>query len=112
VHVLHPAVVLAVVLVYTVLKDRKLLAAADYGLLLTFTFFFIFVGNIKNIPTISIWISSIVSGKELVTGILLSQIISNVPSAMLLSGFKQIMFRCCLVSIWADWVPSLPQWQV
>ena len=58
-------------------------------MLLTFLFFFIFIGNLKNIPAVSAALSALVVGRELPAGVLLSQIISNVPAAMLLSGFSQ-----------------------
>lgn len=80
-------IALAVVIAAALITDRKLLLRADYSLLLTFTFLFIFIGNMKSIPAVSTTLSSIVNGRELSVGILLSQIISNVPAAMLLSGF-------------------------
>lgn len=89
VHVLPVAAVLAVVAAAALLLDRRLLRQADYGLLLTFIFFFIFIGNMKSIPAVSEALSQMVAGRELAAGILLSQIISNVPAAMLLSGFTE-----------------------
>lgn len=68
--------------------NRKLYLSVDYFLLLTFLFFFIFIGNMKRIPQISELLIAAVQGRELVTGILTSQIISNVPAAILLSGFS------------------------
>lgn len=88
VHVLHFALVLAVVVAVTFILDKELLKKADYGLLLTFIFFFIFIGNMKSIPAVSDTLSALVAGREMTAGILLSQIISNVPAAMLLSGFS------------------------
>lgn len=86
-HVVHYFIVLALVLIAVLSLDRRLLAKADYGLLLTFIFFFVFIGNMKNIPAISTFLSELVAGREMTIGILLSQVISNVPAAMLLSGF-------------------------
>ncbi len=86
-HLIHFLVMLAIVAATVILIDRSLLKKADYGLLLTFVGFFIFIGNMKNIPAVSDLLSSLVAGRELVVGVLLSQIISNVPAAMLLSGF-------------------------
>ena len=88
-HIIHYSVMLAVVLVYVIIKDRTLLKKADYGLLLTFMFFFVFIGNIKNIPEINVFLNQLITGREMTMGILLSQVISNVPAAMLLSGFSQ-----------------------
>ncbi len=86
-HVINYCNVLAVVLAAVVLLDNKILFKADYGLLLTFIFFFVFIGNLKSIPSVSALLSSLVTDREIDIGILLSQIISNVPAAMLLSGF-------------------------
>lgn len=68
--------------------NRSLFRKADYCLLLTFLFFFIFIGNIKRVPQISEFLNSAVQGRELIFGIFASQIISNVPAAILLSGFS------------------------
>ena len=87
VHVLNIALVLGIVVVATLVLNRKLLKKADYALLLTFIFFFIFIGNMKSIPAVSEALSALVAGREMTVGILLSQVISNVPAAMLLSGF-------------------------
>lgn len=78
---------LAITLLAAVIFDIKVLAKPDYSLLATFVCFFIFVGNISNIPAVSTAIGSILSGKELIIGALLSQVISNVPCALMLSGF-------------------------
>ena len=86
-HLIHYLVMLLIVTAAVTLLDRSLLRKADYGLLLTFIGFFIFIGNMKSIPAISGVLSSLVTGRELITGVVLSQIISNVPAAMLLSGF-------------------------
>ena len=69
--------------------DRKLFAKVDYCLLGTFLGFFIFVGNMQNIPAVSTWLQSLLAGKELLLSALASQVISNVPAAMLLSGFTE-----------------------
>lgn len=67
--------------------DRATLKNVDYMLLLTFVSFFVFIGNLERIPSIAGLISSLVEGRELIVAFLSSQIISNVPAAMLLSGF-------------------------
>lgn len=59
----------------------------DYGLLVTFAAFFIFVGNIKNVPQVTSFMERIIGNRELETAIILSQVISNVPAAVMLSGF-------------------------
>ena len=67
--------------VYSVLKD------VDYFLLLTFLCFFIFIGNMKQISLVHELISKLLVHHEVLMGIGASQIISNVPAAILLSGF-------------------------
>ena len=80
--------VLICVMIVVLAVNRKLYLSVDYFLLLTFLCFFIFIGNMKRIPEISSFLVSVVEGRELLTGILTSQIISNVPAAILLSGFS------------------------
>ena len=77
---------LAVVIV-GMIAFRNLFAQVDYFLLGTFAGFFIFIGNVQRIPSVSRWIGSVIEGKEFWLSIGCSQIISNVPAAMLLSGF-------------------------
>lgn len=78
--------------------DRKALSKVDYSLLLTFIFLFIFIGNIKNIAPVSEFLSKTVSGNEVAVGIAASQIFSNVPAAILLSGFTDNI-RSLLVGV-------------
>lgn len=83
-----PYIITLVVSVIAVLIfDRKTLLKADYSLLLTFVFLFVFIGNLKNIAPVSEFLSSIVVGNEVLVGVASSQIFSNVPAALLLSGF-------------------------
>ncbi len=67
--------------------DRKLLLKADYALLATFICFFIFVGNISRVGEVSAFFSEILAGREVFVSAMLSQVISNVPAAVMLSGF-------------------------
>ncbi len=69
--------------------DRKALLRIDYGLLLTFLFLFIFIGNIGSLPSVSGTLSDIVAGNEVLSGVVVSQFCSNVPAAILLSRFTQ-----------------------
>ena len=71
------------------LVDRTVFARVDYSLLLTFAGFFIFTGNMGRLPAFHDFLERIVSGHELLAGIAASQIISNVPAALLLSGFTE-----------------------
>lgn len=80
-------ITLIIVIVLTAITDYRLFAKVDYSLLLTFTTFFIFIGNMGRIPVFNNYMKSIIDGRECITGILSSQLISNVPAALLLSGF-------------------------
>ena len=86
-HLLPYPVVLCIVILTFLLVDRSVLRQVDYSLLLTFVCFFIFIGNLKNIPAIHSLLSSVIVGHEFMGGVLASQFISNVPAAILLSGF-------------------------
>lgn len=70
------------------LFDSDILKRVDYCLLLTFIAFFVFTGNMGQIEVINSWLKDMVSGNEIITSVLLSQVISNVPAALLLSGFS------------------------
>ena len=82
-------VLLAVVTALLLWKDRRLFARIDYSLLFTFVFFFIFVGNIKQLEGLQVWIRGALEGRDRLLGVVLSQVISNVPAAILLSRFTQ-----------------------
>ena len=69
--------------------DIKLLAKVDYALLATFVCFFVFVGNIARIDAVSDFFRNILADRELIVGALLSQVISNVPAAVMLAGFTK-----------------------
>jgi len=71
------------------LYRRKMLASADFYLLLTFVCFFVFSGNLGRIPAVDGFLRQILSGHELLVGAGASQFISNVPAAILLSGFTE-----------------------
>jgi len=77
----------AIVLVSIIIFDRKLLKKVDYGLLLTFVAFFVFVGNIEQLPIVKDALSHFLTGRVLGTSIISSQVISNVPAAMMISRF-------------------------
>lgn len=69
--------------------DRQTFRQVDYSLLLTFLFLFIFIGNLGKIPVIHDALQYLVDGREVLSGVLASQIFSNVPAAVLLSNFTQ-----------------------
>jgi len=78
---------LALTLLAAVIFDVKILAKPDYALLATFICFFVFVGNISAVPEIRRIISAIILDRETLISCGLSQIISNVPCALMVSGF-------------------------
>ena len=71
------------------LVDREAFRRVDYSLLLTFVGFFIFIGNVGRLPAFHQLLQQLVVGHELLAAVLASQIISNVPAALLLSGFTE-----------------------
>ncbi len=87
--VIHFLILLGITIVCLVIFDRKIFAKIDYSLLLTFVFLFVFIGNLGNIPAVSNFLKSIVSGKEIAVGVISSQVFSNVPAAILLSNFTE-----------------------
>ena len=80
---------LAIVLVIVAIIDRQVLRKPDYSLLATFICLFVFIGNMKRIPALSEFLESLVRDHEVIVSILLSQVISNVPAAILCSGFTK-----------------------
>ena len=69
-------------------RSRGLFSGVDYSLIFTFVFFFIFVGNLKHLTAVEEWIAGMMAGHDRLVGVLVSQVISNVPAAMLLSGYS------------------------
>lgn len=67
--------------------DREALLSVDYPLLGTFFFFFIFAGNLSRIPVVNDFLSDLLQKDPLLVSIASCQVISNVPSAILLSRF-------------------------
>ena len=67
--------------------DRKALKMVDYPLLLTFVFFFVFSGNMARIDAVRSVFSFLLEKNTLLVSALSCQVISNVPSAILLSQF-------------------------
>jgi len=82
-------VTLGVTIAALLVMDRTIFGRVDYSLLLTFVGFFVFIGNIGRIPAFSQMLQQIVSGHEILAGVAASQVISNVPAALLLSGFTE-----------------------
>ncbi|HAN21511.1 MAG: citrate transporter [Clostridiales bacterium GWF2_36_10] len=69
--------------------DKKALSAVDYPLLFTFVCFFIFAGNMARIDAVMNLFTDLLEKSTLISSIVLSQFISNVPAAILLSQFTQ-----------------------
>ena len=67
--------------------DKRALKKVDYGLLFTFVCFFIFAGNMSRIDAVRNIFTSLLDKSTLLVSIASCQIISNVPSAILLSQF-------------------------
>lgn len=67
--------------------DRDALIEVDYGLLLTFCAFFVFSGNLARIDAVKNVLGALIDKNTLLVSVLSCQIISNVPSAVLLSHF-------------------------
>lgn len=86
-HILSYEVTLLAVLVVVFFLDKNVLGKVDYALLLTFVGFFIFIGNMGRIPAFHAFIQEIITGNEVLTSVIASQFMSNVPAALLLSGF-------------------------
>lgn len=67
---------------------KRVLRGVDYYLLLTFIALFVLIGNLENIPFFNSLFTKWIAGNEVLWGVLASQVISNVPAAILLSGFS------------------------
>ena len=78
---------LIIIPIALLIMDRKALLEVDYPLLLTFVFFFIFSGNMGRIEAVNTLFSGLLDKSTLIVSALSCQIISNVPSAILLSQF-------------------------
>lgn len=90
-HLLPWQAVLFVVFAVIFVTDRQILAKVDYSLLLTFVGFFVFIGNVGRVPAFRAFLQSFIAGREIYTAVIASQVISNVPAALLLSGFTEDM---------------------
>lgn len=70
-----------------IFADKKALKMVDYGLLLTFVFFFVFAGNMARMDVVKDFFSTLLNENTLLFSVVSCQCISNVPSAILLSQF-------------------------
>ena len=65
----------------------RALVKVDYGLMLTFVMFFVFSGNLSRMPQVHDWLTRLLNGDVLLWSVLSSQVISNVPTALLFAQF-------------------------
>ncbi len=79
----------AVVVAALFLADRKLLKEIDFMLLLTFVCFFVVSENLGRVEAVRAFLQSLLSKNSLLTAVGASQVISNVPAAVLLSAFTE-----------------------
>lgn len=78
-----------IICLFLLFCDRSIFQKIDYSLLATFIGFFIFIGNISQLDGFRTFLQGIIASHEIPVAILSSQIISNVPAALLLSGFTK-----------------------
>ena len=88
-HVIDYKVTFLITIVMVLILNKKLFSQVDYSLLITFIGFFIFVGNISTMDVVKNFMEGILNSPKstFLALVLSSQVISNVPATMLLSGF-------------------------
>ena len=86
-HVISWEIMLGILILVLLIWDKRSLLHADFLLLFTFVCFFIFAGNLARLEPVEKALSAMLRGRELFCSIAASQVISNVPAALLLSGF-------------------------
>ena len=88
-HLIDYRITLIITIFMVFILNKKLFTKVDYSLLITFIGFFIFVGNISTMDSVRSFMEGILnSGKStFISSVVASQVISNVPTTMLLSGF-------------------------
>lgn len=87
--VLDYRIVTVIIAAALLIFDRKTLGKVDYMLLLTFICFFIFSGNLGGLEAVRTMLTNLLSKNAMLTSVLASQVISNVPAAVLLSAFTE-----------------------
>ena len=83
--------IIPLTMITVLIADHRLFARVDYGLLITFTAFFIFIGNISHTGLVRYLQDNVLNSVTgtYAAGLLVSQFISNVPAAMLLAGLTK-----------------------
>jgi len=85
--ILHYGILTLLVLAAIAILDRNQLKKLDIALLATFICFFIVSGNLGRMEAVRTFLQALLSQSTLLTAVGTSQVISNVPAAVLLSGF-------------------------
>ena len=88
-HVLHYGVMTVLVLAALAVMEPKLLRELDIALLATFVCFFVVSGNLGRVEAVRTFLQALLGRSTLLTAVATSQVISNVPAAVLLSGFTE-----------------------
>ena len=88
-HVIDYKVTFVITVIMVLILNKNLFSQVDYSLLITFIGFFIFVGNISTMDVVKNFMEGILGSPQstFLSSVLSSQVISNVPATMLLSGF-------------------------
>jgi len=87
--VLHYGIMTAAVLIAIAAMEPKKLKELDIALLATFVCFFIVSGNLGRVEAVRGFLQTLLERNALLTAAGTSQVISNVPAAVLLSEFTQ-----------------------
>ncbi|MGB9813886.1 MAG: SLC13 family permease [Thermovenabulum sp.] len=90
-NVINYYIAFVITIIVTFIINKKIFIQVDYALLLTFAFFFIFIGNLSSLDSIKAYFIKLLSRPKttFISSVILSQLISNVPCAILLSGFTK-----------------------
>ena len=90
-HFVDKYAALAVTVIAVLLMNRKLLVQVDYSLLVTFIGFFIFIGNISHTDIVRFLQDNVLDSAAgtYLAALVSSQLISNVPAAMLLAALTK-----------------------
>ena len=88
-HLIDYKITFVITIITVIILNKKLFKEIDYSLLITFIGFFVFIGNISTMDVVRSFMENILNSEKstFISSILASQVISNVPATMLLSGF-------------------------
>lgn len=90
--------VLPILIIVMFILDKKTFCQIDYTIILTFVAFFIFSGNMERIPAIYNLMTTFADSNTFLCAYLSCQLISNVPTSILLSKFTS-NYPALLVSV-------------